>query len=70
MALYRSEFTRFMNRELEKRPEWREDQHKGRALLWDKSIDQEERRRWASSGMAAKAYSYDDNFIPTEKRHF
>jgi hypothetical protein len=35
MALYESELTKFMREYLEKHPEERESQHKGRAVWWD-----------------------------------
>ncbi len=35
MAMYESDLTKFMREYLEKHPEERESQHKGRALWWD-----------------------------------
>ena len=35
MALYESELTKFMREYLEKHPEERESQNKGRAVWWD-----------------------------------
>ena len=40
MAIYESEHTKFMREYLEKHPEERESQRKGRAAWWDHSGDQ------------------------------
>ena len=40
MAIYESEHTKFMREYLEKHPEERESQKKGRAAWWDHSGDQ------------------------------
>ena len=40
MAIYESEHTKFMREYLEKHPEERESQKKGRAVWWDHAGDQ------------------------------
>jgi len=40
MAMYESEHTKFMREYLEKHPEERESQKKGRAVWWDHAGDQ------------------------------
>ena len=40
MALYESEHTLFMREMMAKNPAWAEDQLVGRALLWDRNIDE------------------------------
>lgn len=70
MALYQSEFTQFINRELDKNPQWREEQISGRALLWDRAIDQSEQQKWEQSQLVQQAYPYDNhynNFVTPKK---
>ncbi len=62
MALYQSEFTRFITREHADNPQWREEQLTGRALLWDKAIDRPAEQKWQPSEMVQQAYPYDDNY--------
>jgi hypothetical protein len=57
-----SDHTRFMAELLEKNPDWAKDQRAGRALWWDKSQDQDGRRRAQESSEPNKAYPYDVNF--------
>ena len=45
-----------------KNPAWAEDQLAGRALLWDRSIDEAEQRAIRESLEANKSYPYDVNF--------
>lgn len=62
MALYESEHTLFMREMMAKNPAWAEDQLAGRALLWDRSIDETEQRAIRESLEANKPYPYDVNF--------
>ena len=62
MALYESEHTLFMREKMAKNPAWAEDQLAGRALLWDRNIDEAEQRAIRQSLEANKPYSYDVNF--------
>jgi hypothetical protein len=62
MALYESDYTKFMREMLSKHPEWAEDQLAGRALLWDRKIDLEEQQKIRESSVANQAYPYDVNF--------
>ena len=41
MAIYESEHTLFMREMMAKHPEWEEDQLVGRAIFWDKKVDQD-----------------------------
>lgn len=62
MALYESEHTKFMREWLEKHPEERQEQQRGRALWWDKlprSLD--DMKRATESKVPQKAYCYDVN---------
>jgi hypothetical protein len=61
MAIYESEHTKFMREWLEKHPQEREEQQKGRALWWDKPQDLETSARNAQSRVPVKPYYYDTN---------
>ena len=58
MAIYESEHTKFMREWMEKHPEEREEQKKGRALWWDKPQEPEQTRQFAAGKVAHKAYPY------------
>lgn len=64
MALYVSEYTKFIREQLEQHPEWAEDQLYGRALLWDKKIDLCEQQKLRESKEDNRPYPYDVNFEP------
>lgn len=59
MAMYESEHTKFMREWLEKHPEERVEQQKGRALWWDKPQDDVSRERQRASTVPVKPYYYD-----------
>ena len=57
---YVSDHTKWINEQLEKNPEWVEDQKVGRALWWDKGEqDLELMRRNKESKVPQKPYYYD-----------
>jgi hypothetical protein len=58
MAMYESEHTQFMREWMEKHPEEREEQQKGRALWWDKPQTVEAQQFYAESKVAQKPYPY------------
>jgi hypothetical protein len=58
-----SDHTKWINKELEKHPEWVEDQKIGRALWWDKKQDLQTDERNAASKVPQKPYPYDVNFF-------
>jgi hypothetical protein len=58
MAGYESEHTKFMREWMEKHPEEREEQKKGRALWWDKPQDADTQRQYEAGKVPAKAYPY------------
>lgn len=60
---YVSDHTRWINEQLEKNPEWVEDQKADRALWWDKKQEVETSARNAESKVAQKPYPYDVNFF-------
>jgi hypothetical protein len=60
--MYESDHTKWMREMMAKNPEWAEDQKKGRAIWWDKKLDQDEQRRFQEAKEANKSYPYDVNF--------
>ena len=62
MAKYESAHTIFMREWMEKHPEEREEQQKGRALWWDKPQTVADTAANAQSKVAQKPYPYDVNF--------
>ncbi|MDD3352893.1 DUF3460 family protein [Zoogloea sp.] len=58
MAGYESEHTKFMREWMEKHPEEREEQKKGRALWWDKPQDAETQQQYAAARVDQKPYPY------------
>ena len=60
---YVSDHTKWINEELEKHPEWVEDQKAGRALWWDKKQDVDTTARNGDSKVPQKSYPYDVNFF-------
>ena len=61
MALYESEHTKFMREWMEKHPEQRDEQKKGRALWWDKPQRVDEQQRIDAAQVPVKPYYYDAN---------
>jgi len=60
---YVSDHTKWINEQLEKNPEWVEDQKAGRALWWDKKQDVDTTARFAEAKVPQKSYPYDVNFL-------
>jgi len=56
---YESEFTLFLRDMKSRHPEWSEQQRAGRALLWDKTVDFEELRRFAEGSVPPSPCRYD-----------
>ena len=62
MALYESEHTKFMREWMEKHPEEKLEQQKGRALWWDKPPQPlEAMKEVAAAKVPDKAYYYKAN---------
>jgi len=62
MANYESDHTIFMREMMAKHPEWAEDQLVGRALLWDRKIDQAEQDSLRAAREQPRSYPYDVHF--------
>jgi hypothetical protein len=62
MAMYESEYTKFMREWLNAHPQEATEQQKGRALWWDKPAQtKEEQQRVRDARVPQKAYYYDAN---------
>ena len=61
MAIYESEFTKFMREWMEKHPQELQEQKKGRALWWDKPQEVATQADYDESSVPVKAYYYDTN---------
>ena len=61
MAMCESDHTKFMREWMEKHPEQRAEQKKGRALWWDKPQRVDDQKRLAAARVPVKAYYYDAN---------
>jgi hypothetical protein len=62
MALYESEHTKFMREWMEKHPEEKLEQQKGRALWWDKPPQAlETMKDKLAAAVPSKPYYYDAN---------
>jgi hypothetical protein len=60
MAMYESEHTKFIREWMEKHPQELDEQKAGRALWWDKGVqDLETARRNDQSKVPQKSYYYD-----------
>ena len=62
MALYESEFTKFLREMRAQHPEWEKEQEEGLALLWDKKIDHEAEKKFRESTESQRPYPYDVTF--------
>lgn len=58
MAIYQSEFTKFMNGYLEQNPEVETERRELRLTWWDKKVDFEEQRRFKEARIQQKPYVY------------
>lgn len=62
MAMYESDHTKWMREWLAQHPQELEEQKRGRALWWDKSVQSpDEQRSTAATHVPQKAYYYDVN---------
>jgi hypothetical protein len=60
MAMYESEFTKFMREFKQQRPEIEAEQRKSRAIWWDHKQDLETLRRDKESLVRQQAYVYQN----------
>ena len=59
MALYVSEFARFMQAKMKENADWGALQKEGRSLLWERKKDWAEEATFAKAKVPQKAYPYD-----------
>ena len=57
-ANYESEITRFVRALKAKSPQLERAQAEGRAIYWDKQLDEDELRRWRESNVPQQPYVY------------
>ena len=55
---YESDHTKFMRELLEKKPALAADQRKGRAIWWDKNLDDGEQKGFREARVEQSAYVY------------
>ncbi len=60
MAMYESEFTKFMREFKRQRPELEAEQRKSRAIWWDHKQDLETQKREQESRIRQQAYVYQN----------
>lgn len=60
MAMYESEFTKFMREFKRQRPELEAEQRKSRAIWWDHKQDLETQKREEESRVKQQAYVYQN----------
>jgi len=60
MAMYESEFTKFMREFKRQRPETEAEQSKSRAIWWDHKQDLDTQRRERESRVRQQAYVYQN----------
>jgi Protein of unknown function (DUF3460) len=60
MAMYESEFTKFMREWKQQRPELEAEQRKSRAIWWDHKQDLETLKRDKESSVKQQAYVYQN----------
>lgn len=60
MAMYESEFTRFMRELQANKPEIEREQKKGRSIWWDRVPNGEQDRRFNESEVPMQAYVYQN----------
>lgn len=57
---YESEHTRFIRELLKQKPHLVEEQAKGRAIWWDKTLDRDERKRFEDARVPQQPYVYQN----------
>jgi hypothetical protein len=55
---YESDITKFIRELKAKSPDLSQKQREGRAIYWDKQLDDDELRRWRESNVPQQGYVY------------
>jgi len=55
---YESDITRFIRELKAKNPDLDREQREGRAIYWDKELDQDDLQRWSASNVPQQPYVY------------
>lgn len=61
MAMYESDFTKFMNEFLEKNPTIEAQRREHRLTWWDKTLDDDEQASFRAARVPQKPYVYQTN---------
>ena len=62
MAIYQSEYEKFLNDMHKRHPEWVNEQRKGLNLLWGKKVVSADQRYSSNEIEKQRPYPYDVNF--------
>ena len=60
-ANYESDITKFIRELKTKSPDLTRKQREGRAIYWDKQLDDDQLRRWRDSNVPQQGYVYQTN---------
>jgi len=60
-ANYESDITKFIRELKAKSPDLTRRQREGRAIYWDKQLDEDQLRRWRESNVPQPGYVYQTN---------
>ena len=60
-ANYESDITKFIRELKAKSPDLTRKQREGRAIYWDKQLDEDQLRRWRDSNVPQQGYVYQTN---------
>jgi Protein of unknown function (DUF3460) len=58
IAMYESDHTKFMRELMAQKPQLAEEQKKGRAIWWDKSLDPDQQAQFKQARVPQAAYVY------------
>lgn len=62
MALYESEYTKFLREQRAQHPEWEREQEEGFLRLWNSKLDLDAQKDKQESNIPQRAYPYDVHF--------
>ena len=62
MAIYQSDYEKFLQEMRAQHPEWASEQRKGLNLLWNRKVNLSEQKAYREAADRQHAYPYDVNF--------
>ncbi len=63
MAIYKSDYEKFLQTQRGAHPEWAREQREGFLRLWDRQLNVAELVSYAEASEVRKSYPYDVNFF-------